>query len=242
MHSNLVSITGDGFVHAQTLRLNQQTNHIRFLAEQIWRYHLMNHQLEKSDAILVLCSHDKRVAERGAQLFLEGWAPLLIFSGGLGTITSGMWSEPEADQFARVAINLGVTREKILIENKSTNTGENILFTKLLLAQKNLNPEKFILVQKPYMERRAYATFRKLWPEKEVLVTSPQVSFDQYLDEYANPGLSKDDVISIMVGDLQRIKLYAERGFQIKQEIPNEIWAAYEELVKSGYDQHLIAI
>jgi uncharacterized SAM-binding protein YcdF (DUF218 family) len=217
------------------------TNRIRFLAEQIWRYHLMHHQLERADAILVLCSHDKRVAERGAELLLAGWAPLLIFSGGLGTITKGMWSKPEADQFATVAINLGVAKEKILVENKSTNTGENILFTKSLLAQHQLNPQKFILVQKPYMERRAYATFRKLWPEKDVLVTSPQVSFEQYLDDYANEELSGDDVISIMVGDLQRIKLYAEKGFQIPQEIPEEVWAGYEELVRAGYDKHLIS-
>ena len=217
------------------------TGHIRLLAEQIWRYHQMNHQLEKADVILVLCSHDERVAERGAELFLEAWAPLLIFSGGSGSITSGLWSEPEADRFANVAINQGVPREKILIENKSTNTGENILFTKQLLADRNLNPEKFILVQKPYMERRAYATFMKLWPEKQALVTSPRVSFEQYLNEYANQQLSADDVVSIMVGDLQRIKLYPEKGFQIQQEIPNEIWAAYEELVRCGYDKHLIA-
>ena len=217
------------------------TSHIRSLAEKVWHYHLLNHQIVKSDAILVLCSHDKRVAERGAQLFLEGWAPLLIFSGGLGTITGGMWDEPEADQFAAVAIDLGVPKEKILLENKSTNTGENILFTKALLAARNLNPEKFILVQKPYMERRSFATFRKLWPEKYVLVTSPQVSFERYLNEYGNPDLSSEDVISIMVGDLQRIKLYPAKGFQIQQEIPCEIWAAYEELVAAGYDKHLIA-
>jgi len=217
------------------------TPHIRFLAEQIWRYHQMNHRLEKADAILVLCSHDKRVAERGAELFLEGWAPLLIFSGGLGSITSEIWTDAEADEFAAVAINLGVASENILIENKSTNTGENILFTRRLLAEKQLNPEKFILVQKPYMERRAYATFRKFWPEKQVLVTSPQVSFEQYLDHYVNEELSRDDVISIMVGDLQRIKLYPEKGFQIHQEIPGEILAAYEELVKTGYDKYLVA-
>lgn len=217
------------------------TTDTRLLAEKIWHYHLMNHRLEKVDAILVLCSHDKRVAERGAELFLAGWAPLLIFSGGLGNITSGMWSEPEADQFAAVAVDLGVPNSKILIENRSTNTGENILFTKRLLAEKGLNYEKFIVVQKPYMERRAYATFRKLWPEKQVLVTSPQVSFECYLNEYKNEELSSDDVISIMVGDLQRIKLYPEKGFQIHQEIPDEIWAAYEELVRAGYDRHLIA-
>ena len=213
----------------------------RSLAEMIWRYHLMNHRLEKADAILVLCSHDKRVAERGAQLFLEGWAPLLIFSGGLGTITSGLWTEPEADQFAKVAAGLGVPQEKILIENKSTNTGENVVFTRRLLAAKKINLEKFILVQKPYMERRSYATFRKLWPEKEALVTSPQVSFAEYLTDYTNSELSSDDVVSIMVGDLQRIKLYPEKGFQIFQEIPEEVWKAYEELVKSGYDKYLIA-
>jgi uncharacterized SAM-binding protein YcdF (DUF218 family) len=211
------------------------------LAKKVWRYHLMNHRLVKSGAIFVLCSHDKLVAERGAELFLDGWAPLLIFSGGLGAITKTIWSEPEADQFARIAVEMGVPQERILVENRSTNTGENVLFTKKLLGEKGLSPQSFILVQKPYMERRSYATFRQLWPEKEILVTSPQVTFDDYLEHYSNEELSSDDVISIMVGDLQRIRVYAERGFQIQQEIPDEVWAAYEQLVKAGYDKHLVA-
>jgi len=202
----------------------------------------MNHQLFRADTILVLCSHDKRVAERGAQLFHEGWAPLLIFSGGLGAITRSIWSEPEADQFAAIAIKMGVPEEKILIENKSSNTGENILFTRQLLEEKKLDPQKFILVQKPYMERRSFATFRKLWPEKEVIVTSQQVSFDEYLEAYASRELSSDDVIGIMVGDLQRIKVYAQKDFQIHQEIPDDVWSAYDELVRAGYDRHLICL
>ena len=214
--------------------------HIHDLAKILWRFHQMNHRLESADAILVLCSYDKRVAERGAELFLQGWAPLLIFSGGLGTITRNMWHEPEADQFARIALRMGVPEEKILIENRSTNTGENVQFTKRLLAEKKLDPEKFILVQKPYMERRSYATFRKFWPEKEALVTSPQVSFEEYLEKYSNEELSTDAVISIMVGDLQRIKLYPEKGYQIYQEIPDEVWMAYGELIKAGFDKHLI--
>lgn len=215
-------------------------NQIRALAEKLWHYHQMKHQLEPADAILVLCSHDKKVAERGAQLFLNGWAPLLIFSGGLGVITKNIWSEPEADQFAAIAISLGVPPEKILIENQSTNTGENIMFTKRLLAEKQIDPRRFILVQKPYMERRSFATFRRHWPEKEVLVTSPQVSFDEYLENYVNSELSTDDVVSIMVGDLQRIKLYADKGFQIQQEVPGDVWSAYEELVAAEYDRHLV--
>jgi len=214
-------------------------SHLHDLAEKIWHYHLMNHELEKADVILVLCSHDTRVAERAAQLFHEKWAPLIIFSGGLGTITKEIWTEPEADQFARIAVGMGVPEDKILVENRSTNTGENILFTRQLLAQKGIEPRRLILVQKPYMERRSFATFRKLWPEKEVIVTSPQVTFDEYLEHYASKDLSRDEVISIMVGDLQRIKIYPEKGFQIYQDIPQDVWAAYEKLVEAGYNQRL---
>jgi len=213
---------------------------IEALAETIWNYHLMNHEVARADAILVLCSHDERVAERGAQLFLDGWAPLLIFSGGQGAITKALWNEPEAERFARIAESLNVPRESILVEPHSTNTGENIKLTKRLLAERGLNPHKFILVQKPYMERRSYATFRQFWPEKELIVTSPQVSFRDYLANYSNGDISTADVVSIMVGDLQRIKLYPARGYQVAQEIPNEVWDAFERLVCAGYDKYLI--
>src|SRR3954454_20919508 len=108
---------------------------LRKLAERVWRYHHMDHELQKSDIILVLGSHDTRVAERGAQLFLDGWAPLLIFSGGLGRLTEDMWTETEADKFAAIAIEMGVPASSILVESRSTNTGENILFTQKLLSQ-----------------------------------------------------------------------------------------------------------
>ncbi len=200
----------------------------------------MKHQVAKADAILVLCSHDERVAERGAQLFLEGWAPLIIFSGGRGEITKKLWDEPEAVRFARIAMSMNVPRENILIEPNSTNTGENVQFTRRLLEERGLDPHKFIVVQKPYMERRAFATFRRYWPEKEVVVTSPQVSLRKYLAEYSNSSLSASDVVGIMVGDLQRIKLYPALGYQIAQEIPDEVWSAFEGLVCAGYDKYLI--
>jgi uncharacterized SAM-binding protein YcdF (DUF218 family) len=213
---------------------------IRELASKLWHYHRLNHELERADAILVLCSYDTSVAERGARLYLEGWAPLLIFSGGLGTITKNLWSEPEAELFASVARGMGVPAERIIVESLSTNTGENVRFTRKLLAGRGLDPESFILVQKPYMERRAYATFKRYWPEKRAVVTSPQFSFDEYLKSHSNRALSEDEVVGIMVGDLQRIRLYPEKGFQIPQEIPEDVWAAYEELVAAGYDTHMI--
>jgi uncharacterized SAM-binding protein YcdF (DUF218 family) len=206
------------------------------LANVIWNYHHVNHELKRSDCILVLGSHDTRVAERGAELYLQGWAPLLIFSGGLGRLTDGLWQETEADKFSKIAMQMGVPANAILVENKSTNTGENIHFTRQLLEQKKLYPETFTVVQKPYMERRSYATFKKVWPEKDIIITSPQISFE----EYPTGDLTMDRVIQIMVGDLQRIKLYAEKNFQIEQDIPQKVWKAYEQLVKAGYDEQLV--
>jgi uncharacterized SAM-binding protein YcdF (DUF218 family) len=223
-----------------TERTNKMNQRLFNLAQTIWDYHKLNQHLEKSDAILVLCSHDERVAERSVELFNEGWAPLIIFSGGAGAITRTLWTEPEAKRFARIALEAGVPRENILIEDQSTNTGDNVRFTRTLLEERGLALQRFIVVQKPYMERRSYATFRKLWPEKDVLVTSPQTSFQEYLRSYSNSSLSTDDVVGIMVGDLQRIKLYPTKGFQIEQEIPVDTWAAYDELVAAGYTKYLV--
>lgn len=213
---------------------------IRPLVERIWQYHQLHHELSHADAIVALCSHDTVVAERAAQLFLDGWAPLLIFAGGLGAITRRLWSEPEAEQFARIAARMGVPPRDILTETRSTNTGENVLFTRQMTVGLGLEIRKVIVVQKPYMERRAYATFRKVWPEAEVIVTSPRASLDEYLDRCSHESMTSDDVISIMVGDLQRIRLYPDRGFQIPQEIPDDVWDAFRALVAAGYDRHLV--
>ncbi len=207
------------------------------LAKRIWEYHHVNHLLQQSDCIMVLGSHDTRVAERGAELFLEGYAPWIAFSGGLGRLTEGVFAEPEADLFANIAQKMGVPASQILIENRSTNTGQNIAMTHALLKQRNIAVQKMILVQKPYMERRALATFQKQWPgpEIDIRVTSPQIAFE----DYPNADISLEDVIHIMIGDLQRIRIYPAKGFQTYQEIPANVWQAYEQLVAKGFTHHL---
>lgn len=201
----------------------------------VWNYLKMNQEVHKADCILALGSHDVRVAHRAAQLFNEGFAPYIVFSGGFGRLT-GNFPKPEAEVFADEAVRLNVPKDKIIIEGKSTNTGENIKFSMELLQEKGLSPDSFILITKPYMERRAYATFKKLFPDKVVTPTSPQISFK----EAPYDGFTQEDVINIMAGDLQRIKIYPEKGFLIPQEVPEKVWKAYEEIVGMGYTQHLI--
>lgn len=206
-------------------------------ARTIWDYHHVRHSLRKADCIIGLGSHDTRVAERAAELWRAGWAPLVVFSGHLGSLTSETWTRSEAEVFADAAAAKGVPRERILTEARSTNTGENVDFTRRLLAERGLSPRAAIAVHKPYMERRTLATFAARWPELELVVTSPQLAFE----EYATGGMPKDDVIQVMVGDLQRLVVYGQKGWSAQQDVPDEVMAAYEGLVAAGYTRRLLA-
>ena len=204
-------------------------------AQFVWDYHQLRHELVASDAIFVLGSHDLRVADRAAELFFAGLAPWIILSGGFGNLTRHVFAAPEADLLAARARLLGVPDAAILVENQATNTGENVRFTRQLLAARGLDVRRLIAVQKPYMERRTYATIRQQWPEVEVRVTSPRLGFQDYCAV-----IPRDDVIQIMVGALQRIMEYPALGYMIAQPVPAEVRAAFDVLVAAGYVRHLL--
>jgi len=220
--------------------MNNLPSNIFSLARVIWDYHFLRQELTPADIILVLSSNDIRVADHAAEVFNKGLAPLIVFSGGIAhandLLASG-WSEPEARVLAGRAIECGLPADKILLEEKATNTGDNFDFTADLLAQRGINFSSAILVQKPFMLRRAYATGAKRWPGKKLTMTAQNVGLEEYL---AKAGQPAGQILNIMIGDLQRIKLYPEKGFQIPQEIPDDVWRAYEQLVAQGYDRHII--
>lgn len=206
------------------------------LAKVLWDYHHMHHEIHKADAIFVFGNSDLRTIYRGIELYNSGLSNKMIITGGWGKLTKDLWKEPEAHKFAGIAIENGVPKDAILTETAATNTGDNILFVRKILEEKGINYNSFILVSKPYMERRIFATFKKIWSEKDLYVTSPQLSFEEYI----KGDISKETVINLMVGDLQRIKIYAEKGFQIPQEVPTSVWHAFDQLVALGYHNYLI--
>lgn len=210
-------------------------------AKVIWDYHHLDQDVVPADGIIAFGSHDLHVAERAAELYLSGHGRYIIFTGGLGRITQKIWHKPEANKFAEVAIEKGVPRDVIFIENVSSNTGENIQFTKKMISDETISIDSVIVVDKPFKERRLFATLKKQWPELNFSVTSPKYSFEEYLSYYQeSEEMTVDDFINIMVGDLQRIDVYGDNGFQIKQEIPDTVWDAFQILVKEGYDKQLI--
>lgn len=208
--------------------------------ELLWDYMKMNHALVKVDLIVVFGSHDFQVAHRGSELILNKFAPKIIFSGGLGRITEGKWHKTEAEKFSEIAIEKGVPRDKIILENKSTNTGENIKFTKEIITKNKLEAKKIIVVHQPYMERRIYSAIKKQWDDIDLIVTSPQKNFFEYCEIAKEYGYNEDLIINLIMGDFQRIDIYYKKGFQIYQEIPKQTWSAYETLLSLEYDKQIV--
>ena len=205
----------------------------------IWDYLGMHQQPEKADVIVGFGNFNTDIARRAAELYHQGYAPKILFTGGLGRNTEGLLPEPEAVRFARVAMECGVPKEDILLEDKSANTKENIEFTRKLLEEQSIPHDHILGVHQPFMERRITAAMGVYWSELVFSVTSPQVSIPEYLQRAKEQGISENASISVIVGDFQRMDLYAKLGYQLPQHIPEEAWQAFHQLVAMGYDKQL---
>ena len=205
----------------------------------IWDYLCLNRQPEKADCIVGFGNFNDDIARRAAQLYREGFSGWVLFTGGLGRNTQGLLPEPEAAHFARVAVECGVPRERIILEDRSTNTAENIIFTRKKLEELGIAHDRILGVHQPFMERRITAAMGVYWPEVRFSVTSPQVTVTEYLARAKEQGVSEEASVSVIVGDFQRMELYAQKGYQLPQFIPEEAWAAFHRLVELGYDSQL---
>ena len=205
----------------------------------IWDYLCLHREPEKADVIVGFGNFNDNIARRAAELYRQGLAPKVLFTGGLGRNTLGLLPETEADRFARVAMECGVPAEAIIREDKSTNTTENIRFTRALLEAQEVPHGRILGVHQPFMERRITAAMGVYWPELDFSVTSPQVNVPQYLEDARRQGITENASISVIVGDFQRMELYAQKGWQLPQEIPGEAWEAFRQLVAMGYDKQL---
>ena len=205
----------------------------------IWDYLCLHQPPQKADVIVGFGNFNTDIAARAAQLYLQGYAPRILFTGGLGRNTDGLLPEPEAVRFARVAMECGVPEADIILEDKSTNTRENIDFTRLLLEERSIPHQHILGVHQPFMERRIKAAMGVYWPEQSFTVTCPQVTIPEYLRRAKEQGISENASVSVIVGDFQRIELYAEKGYQLPQYIPEEAWEAFHALVAMGFDKQL---
>lgn len=203
----------------------------------LWEYHYRVDSFDlPSDVervILGLGSYDLAVAEHCADLYLQGYASKIIFSGKDGNWTTGRWQKTEAEIFCDRALVKLVPNRDILLEKCATNLGENILYSRVMIEKLLPKVSEVIVVTKPNTTRRAYATFMANWSEMPVMLSAPKRKLTDVVEGY-----SLENLVHELVGDVQRIINYPAKGFQIAQDIPNAVMQAFEYLYQLGYRQH----
>lgn len=205
-------------------------------ARLIWAYHQMHHELRPCPVGIGLGSHDPRVARFAAELYHKGLFPTLLFTGATSPGTADRFPRGEAIHYAEEARALGVPEDAIIVEPRARNTGQNIDYSRAALREVGITADSILLITKPYMQRRAYATTRKVWPEVEPACASEPLTYDEYATAMDDEKL----VIDMLVGDLQRIIEYPSLGFAVTQDVPDAVNSAYQRLGEAGFDSRLL--
>ena len=230
------------YLDCQKLKMEKSEitgNKIYQCASRIWDYHVLGQPLSRCRYICVFCSNDLRVADWSAELYKRDQGEVLVFSGGIAhtdDLLNTGWDRPEAEVFANRAVQLGVSQSHIIFETGSTNSGENVTNVRRILQDREDFDGSAIIVQKPFMERRTYATIQKLWPELSAILTSPPISFDEYIIDQNHFEI----LVNTVVGDLHRIIIYPQMGYQSYQHVPGDVLKSFNFLVQNGYTKHLV--
>ncbi|MFE8941779.1 YdcF family protein [Streptomyces sp. NPDC007872] len=205
-------------------------------ARLLWDFQRMGHEPRPCSVAVGLGSHDLGVADVTVELYRRGMAPMIVFTGASNPTTRDRMPRGEAVHYRERALESGVPGGIVLVETRARNAGENIRFSRELLAEHGVDVSSVLLVSKPYEERRAYATARRLWPEVEVVGASAPLALDAYVESIGDARL----VLDMLVGAVQRLIVYPARGFMIEQEIPGTVVAACERLRDAGFTGRLV--
>ncbi|MFD3946267.1 YdcF family protein [Streptomyces sp. NPDC058579] len=204
-------------------------------AQLLWDFQQMGHAPRRCSVGIGLGSHDLGVADVTADLYRRAMFPLIVFTGATSPTTRERMPRGEAEHYRDRARELGVPDSVILVEPRARNTGENIRFSRELLAEQGVDVSSVLLVSKPYEERRAFATARKLWPGVEIICASTPMTLPDYVDSIGDARL----VLDMLVGAQQRLLIYPEQGFMIPQDVPGSVTAAYKRLRTAGFTSRL---
>ncbi|MQA86090.1 MAG: hypothetical protein GEV03_16030 [Streptosporangiales bacterium] len=218
--------------------MTMPTNDEMTIAEDLWNYLRLNQEIEPAECILVFGGHDLGVARRAVQLYQEGFADLLLVSGGKAHVSTGSSFPTESDAIVDALISQRVPRENILAERLASNTSENFWLSAELLRDDGLDLHKFLIVQKPYCERRTLATARRRWPSRHVQITSEVVTFA----DYCARDIPLQRILSMLAGEILRLESYARSGLiEIDEPVPADLVDGAHRLQEAGFNARSIS-
>lgn len=209
--------------------------------EILWEYLCLDVDEIKVECIIGLGSILTNIPKKCAELYKKGLGEYIVFTGNCGKGTEGVISKTEAEIFKELAVKEGVPENKIFIETKATNTYENYKYTKKLLSDNNLEPNSFLIVGKPYQEKRAKAIAEKELINKKFEISCFNIKLDDFMEYVESSNLmTKDDVINEMVGEININKLVPKYGLQTYCELSEKVENSYKKLLSMGYNKYII--
>lgn len=209
--------------------------------EILWEYLCLDQEPVKANCIIGLGSILESIPKKCAELYKKGFGDYIVFSGNCGKGTEGIISKTEAEIFKDLAIKEGVPENKILIEKEATNTYENFKYSLHVLEQDNLHAQSFLIVGKPYQERRARQIANIELSTKKFSIASFSISFSDFLKYVESNNLMKlDDVVNEMVAEINIGLVCPKYGIQQEEKIPRKVLESYERLCKAGYTKYLV--
>lgn len=218
---------------SQLTLTDQDWHHLQVL----WEYLCVESRLPARADAIVIGGAGAMIdsAERAAELYHAGISSWIVVSGFANPYHRA--TETEATLLGRRLQCLAVPKSAILFEHQASNTGENITRSAQLLAGAAIQAEDIILIHKPYMTRRFLATAETQWPHPRprLYVTSQPTTVEAYYQLYEVTYGSAAMMLTLMLGDYERIKIYPDKGFSTPQPPSLSVDTAWRALVARGF-------
>jgi uncharacterized SAM-binding protein YcdF (DUF218 family) len=194
----------------------------------IWNYLAIESAPQHADVLIADGTKDVNVAHLAAELYGMSFAPVIIFSGGQQP-NSDMTI---ADAMTKIARSYDVPESAILKDPQATNTTQVINNAQSLLAEQGITAKTVILADAPYMSRTLLASAQAQWhgEQPEFICRHESTSLPEYSLRHG-----RGETIRDILGNFQRLRSYAKKGYQAEQVIPGEVQAAYDAMIWRGH-------
>lgn len=174
---------------------------------KITEYIFLPSRYRQTDLIFIFGTrHTEKIVAKVKSLYSKGLTNYVLVTGGINKITG----ENEAECLAKALTRAKIPKSKILIENKSTNSLENVLYAKeILIKNKLLHQIKSItVISKNYHIRRALMTLKKHFPKGIEFYLNSISVFNINKNNWLKSELGKKYVL----GEYTKIQEYLAKG------------------------------
>jgi hypothetical protein len=194
----------------------------------------------RADVVIGFGHFDRKIPEQCADLVAGGIVDRVIFAGGSGVGSPGL-ELPESHFFRRVFRDRlpDFPDSSMVVEDRSTNTAENIVHCIELMSERP--PEwrfgggirSAILVANAYRQRRVWLTCLVHLPGVQLYNCPPAVDYRTERAMFAERG---EELNAHLVGEIDRLARYADRGWIVREPVPEGVLAAARRLRRSPED------